>query len=279
MQKKVKDLIVNPAYANAVRDLSNDEYTSLFESIKEEGVLFELLINHLNEVIDGHHRRKIAIELEIDMVPIKFIEIRDEKEGEKYAVVSNLVRRQLSTKERTDLGVFLFRKKREESGKRSGGSKSLEKSNVPNGTNEISSKPGSYKDSLLMRFKTDINPKATEPEGELAEEVAKTVGVSKRTLYRGIDKDAIQRGEKEVPKKEFVEKDKINICLVFFRVTTDHWDLFNVYFRSRKEAEEYVNTRKNEGSVFYGREAAYHNTEISFFNTLDKKIWERWSDE
>jgi DNA modification methylase len=56
-----------------------ENYYEIKSNIKEFGLLNPLLVNSKNEIISGNLRFQIALELEIDKVPVVFIDVNDEK--------------------------------------------------------------------------------------------------------------------------------------------------------------------------------------------------------
>ena len=101
------DYVINPDYLNAVRPLSDEEYLSLKEDIKIHGIANPLVVrDETMEVIDGHHRLRIAEELgiEVGYVPIEEAPgkqaAKDPAAYCKWMAVSlNINRRQLSKRD------------------------------------------------------------------------------------------------------------------------------------------------------------------------------------
>ena len=58
-------LTVNPEYEKLVPALSNTEYASLKESIKDNGLWLPIITNSDGVILDGHHRFKACQELDI----------------------------------------------------------------------------------------------------------------------------------------------------------------------------------------------------------------------
>lgn len=83
--------------------LTDDEYAALKADITENGVLVPIVYDQNGDIIDGHHRAKIAAELGIIDVPTKTVEIDDEEHGRRLARVHNLARRHLSRQQRRQL--------------------------------------------------------------------------------------------------------------------------------------------------------------------------------
>ena len=54
---------INPEYASLVSELSPEEYESLKQSIKENGLHVPIIVNQNGIILDGHHRYKVCQEL------------------------------------------------------------------------------------------------------------------------------------------------------------------------------------------------------------------------
>jgi ParB-like chromosome segregation protein Spo0J len=97
---------INPVYSRLVNLLSNTEYESLKNSIKEDGLHYPIVVNPKREILDGHHRYKICKELDI---PIKY-EIKffnNTIEGKRFVIDINLKRRQLNEFQKAELAYKL----------------------------------------------------------------------------------------------------------------------------------------------------------------------------
>lgn len=72
---------LNPAVYNP-RKISGQQFKALKKSIKENGILEELIINQRtgNTVVSGHQRLKAAKELGLTEVPVKVIDVDEQKE-------------------------------------------------------------------------------------------------------------------------------------------------------------------------------------------------------
>lgn len=88
-------LKVNPEYEKLVPPLTTAEYNALKESIKTEGQQLPIIINQDFEILDGHHRNKACLELDIE--PDFEVKHFEDKLSEKLFVIdANLERRQLN---------------------------------------------------------------------------------------------------------------------------------------------------------------------------------------
>lgn len=161
-------LSVNPEYEKLVPPLSSDEYHSLKESIKNNGLWIPILCNAEGVILDGHHRFRICIELELKtkVVVREFDNTLLEK---KFVIESNLKRRQLNDFQKIELGVPLLEIERQLAEKRQ-----LEAGDsIPLGSDDT--------------------------KGKASEIVAKTIGVSGTTFVRG--RKIIEEAPEEVKKK------------------------------------------------------------------------------
>ena len=60
------NITVNPAYEELVPKVTDDEYRSLLESIKKDGLWYPIVINDIEIVLDGHTRLRACKELGIE---------------------------------------------------------------------------------------------------------------------------------------------------------------------------------------------------------------------
>ena len=63
----------NQEYASLVPQLSKEEYESLKQSIKENGLWVPIVVNNDGVILDGHHRYKACQELGIKIEPYKMV--------------------------------------------------------------------------------------------------------------------------------------------------------------------------------------------------------------
>ena len=64
-------------YASMVPELSKEEYESLKQSIKENGLWVPIVVNNDGVILDGHHRYKACKELGIKIEPYKMVRKED----------------------------------------------------------------------------------------------------------------------------------------------------------------------------------------------------------
>ena len=99
-------ITIKQQYANLVPELSAQEYESLKQSIKENGLHLPIILNQDGILLDGHHRFKICQELGIE--PRTFTrDFEDELEERLFVIECNLKRRQLSDAQKVELAHIL----------------------------------------------------------------------------------------------------------------------------------------------------------------------------
>ena len=83
--------------------LSPDEYDSLKADISERGVLVPIEVDEEGNILDGHHRVQICLELGIESWPRLVRTGLSEEEKRQHARKLNLARRHLNQEQRRDL--------------------------------------------------------------------------------------------------------------------------------------------------------------------------------
>lgn len=78
--------------------LTDEEYWSLRQDIKENGIKQPLDVDESNTVLDGHHRLKVAKELVLENVPVKRYSDLSESEKEDWQFTANANRRNMGEK-------------------------------------------------------------------------------------------------------------------------------------------------------------------------------------
>ncbi len=99
-------LIINPVYQKLVPLVSEDEYKSIKESIKDNGVWLPIIVNANGIILDGHTRYKICQELGINPRCAERV-FENEWLEKKFVIESNLKRRQLNDYQKAELGIPL----------------------------------------------------------------------------------------------------------------------------------------------------------------------------
>jgi N6-adenosine-specific RNA methylase IME4/ParB-like chromosome segregation protein Spo0J len=161
------ELKINPEYEVLLPKLTKEEYESLKESIKKEGQHYAITINDNSEILDGHHRNKACLELEIE--PYFEVKHFDDKLSEKMFVIeSNLRRRHLHPLDAARLGVEIEKIEAERAAQRQGTRTDLIEPDLTSGSNEpeverarnIAARKAGLSPTTYYRAKT-INEKGT----------------------------------------------------------------------------------------------------------------------
>ncbi len=84
--------------------LSAEEYAALRDDIAERGIVVPVVVDQHGRLLDGHHRRRIADELQIDC-PVEVRQVADDEDARNVAFTLNLARRHLTREQRRDLIV------------------------------------------------------------------------------------------------------------------------------------------------------------------------------
>src|SRR3990172_4515621 len=100
-------LRVNPEYEKLLPKMSDEEFSELKASIKEEGQHYPIIANENLEILDGYHRFRACVELgvEPDFEVRKFEDRLLEK---KFVIEANLRRRHLNNFQLVELAVPLL---------------------------------------------------------------------------------------------------------------------------------------------------------------------------
>jgi len=110
-------LSVNEEYDKLVPKLTSGEYESLKKSIKDDGLWMPIIVNPDGIILDGHHRFKACLELEI---PTKHAvrEFENKLLEKRFVIECNLKRRQLNDFQKAELGMVLLEIEQELAAKR-----------------------------------------------------------------------------------------------------------------------------------------------------------------
>ncbi len=82
--------------------LSAEEYAALRDDIAERGIVVPVVVDQHDRLLDGHHRRQIADELQIDC-PVEVRQVADDEDARNVALALNLARRHLTREQRREL--------------------------------------------------------------------------------------------------------------------------------------------------------------------------------
>lgn len=98
----LNDVTINLEYEKLVPPHSPEKFEELKQSIKENGLYEDIIINTENEVLDGHHRLRAC--KEVGVIPRFQVKFFDSKDKEMlYVMETNLYRRQLSVFQEIEL--------------------------------------------------------------------------------------------------------------------------------------------------------------------------------
>jgi ParB-like chromosome segregation protein Spo0J len=188
-------LRLNPQYEKMLPMMSQEEFEQLKESIRAEGQHYPIIVSEDLEVLDGHHRFKVCLELGIDPdFEVKHFE--NKLLEKKFVIEANLRRRHLNNFQLVELAVPLLEIE-----------KALaKKTKIQSGQVESVVHANSVFDNSLSEF---------EPKGKAVERVAKKAGVSARILERG--KKIIEEASED--DKQKLREGKTSISKVYREIT------------------------------------------------------------
>ena len=185
-------LRLNPVYDKLLPRMSEEEFSQLKASIKTEGQHYPIIVNEDLEVLDGHHRFRACIELEIepDFEVRKFDDKLLEK---KFVIEANLRRRHLNNFQLVELAVPLLE---------------IEKTLAK----QRQSKGGKNGRDLQLGLASD-GAQSNEPQigVKATEVVAKKAGLSTRTFERG--KKILENATED--DKQKLREGKVSISKVY----------------------------------------------------------------
>jgi len=105
---KLSDIKFNEEYRSLVYDLDVGTYESIKQSIKENGIRDPIELNQNYEILDGHNRTQIAIELGLEEIPVHINSFDSEIQEKKFVIEMNLERRQLNDFQTAELYYKLY---------------------------------------------------------------------------------------------------------------------------------------------------------------------------
>ncbi len=100
--RRKNDQAIHPPYALLLPALTEDEYRALKADIAEHGILYPVIVDDENKVLDGVHRLRIASELDIELPVSRHEGLSDERKMH-LAVGLNMRRRHLDADRRRAL--------------------------------------------------------------------------------------------------------------------------------------------------------------------------------
>ena len=215
-------LTVNPEYSSLVHPLSDLEYETLKNSIKEDGLYYPIIVNPKVEILDGHHRYQICKELGI--IPQLKHEVKyfkDSIEEKKFVIDINLKRRQLNNFQKAELAYKLAEIESERARFRQLSKLKDVKENLPFPSIEVNGEKGETAD--LVSKKTGISRGTYERAKIIIEEGSEIVKEKLRNNKTTISKE-YQNIQKDRKRQELLSqlsnicnnnKDNTNECKLF----------------------------------------------------------------
>lgn len=192
----MKEIKPHPYSAEVMPELTDNNYEALKKDIKENGIRKPLDVAPDGDILDGHHRYRIAQELDFDLneIPLNVLEeIQSEAEKKEWIIKANLVRRQLSTAQKYKLYAEL--------------SKNYEVGQTRNKKGQFQSRD----DTLSSR--EDVNERTARGVGESAKTIERARKYVKTIeKYPDLDKPGssplalIQEGRRREKKEKREEK-------------------------------------------------------------------------
>jgi len=117
---RLEELKIKEEYKKLLHPLTEEQYFALKESIKEKGILQDLIINPEKVILDGHHRYKIAKELKIKEVPVKIRSFEDPLDEVEFVLTINFKRRHSNTYQRGKAALKFLEIEKERAKQRQG---------------------------------------------------------------------------------------------------------------------------------------------------------------
>jgi ParB-like chromosome segregation protein Spo0J len=185
-------LRLNPEYEKLLPRMSDKEFAELKASIEAEGQHYPIIVNENLEVLDGHHRFRACLELNVEP-DFEVRKFEDKLKEKKFVIEANLRRRNLNNFQLVELAVPLLEIE-----------KALAKQRQAQG-----GKNG-------RNIQLGIAPEDTKPtvKAKATEVIAKKAGVSTRTFERG--KKILEEASEE--DKEMLREGKTSISKVYREV-------------------------------------------------------------
>ncbi|MCB1179652.1 MAG: ParB N-terminal domain-containing protein [Leptospiraceae bacterium] len=202
-----KKLKLNPR--NPYKPLDKETYERLKKDIDDRGIIDPLIIDENLTLLTGHNRLTIALELNLPEIPVRKVSNISEQEKFKLMGLDNLLRRQLTPEERKDFIKEFYKE-------------DLEKEN--RGGNR-KSKPS------IVGFENKGKKR------NLAEEVSKYLGISKRQAERDLS---------EIKNEGKPKKEKSKPSIVGFEKTPSKKAQIRTLEKEIKELKKVLNEKETE---------------------------------
>ncbi len=187
-------LRLNPDYEKLLPQMSEEEFAELKSSIQSEGQHYPIIVNEDLEVLDGHHRYRACVELDIEP-DFEVRKFEDKLLEKKFVIEANLRRRHLNNFQLVELAVPLLEIEKELAKKRQ-------------------SKGGKNGRNLQLGLASeDAEP---ELKAKATEVIAKKAGVSTRTFERG--KKILEEASED--EKQKLREGKASITKVYSEIVS-----------------------------------------------------------
>jgi ParB-like chromosome segregation protein Spo0J len=115
---KLSNIQFKEEYRSLVYNLDIGTYESIKQSIRENGIRDPIELNQNYEILDGHNRTQIAIELGLEEIPVHINSFDSEIQEKKFVIEMNLERRQLNDFQKGELYNKLFQYDTEQEAKK-----------------------------------------------------------------------------------------------------------------------------------------------------------------
>jgi len=177
------EIRINNEYASLVPELTREEYESLKESIKQDGLWVPLIVNQDGVLLDGHHRYKVCQELGIK--PHYIVkELKDEFYEKLFVIDCNIKRRQLNNFQRIKLALKSKSIKEEIAWKNSQSNLRQNSSYLPTDRNLTVDKSSSNNSADASDSNGNSNSSNGKASGRVDEQIGEIAGVSRDTVRK-----------------------------------------------------------------------------------------------
>ncbi len=193
---------INPEYEKLLPKMTQEEFTQLKQSIRDEGQHYAIVVNEDLEVLDGHHRFRACTELGIEP-DFEVRKFEDKLMEKRFVIEANLRRRHLNNFQLVELALPLLE---------------IEKALAKRRKVEAG-KIG--RDLQLGLASDDAKPVF---KAKAAAEVAKKAGLSTRTFERG--KRILEEANEE--DKQRLREGKASIASIYREIVAPEAELCNV---------------------------------------------------
>ncbi|MDR2204401.1 MAG: ParB/RepB/Spo0J family partition protein [Nitrososphaerota archaeon] len=193
-------LRLNPLYEKMLPTMTQEEFEQLKESIRTEGQHYPIIVSDDLEVLDGHHRFRACMELDIEPdFEVKHFE--NKLLEKKFVIEANLHRRHLNNFQIVELAVPLLEIE-----------KAIAKKQYMQ--NNQTSSDNSSNLSVTNDDDGDSFPEF-KPTGKIVKSIAKKAGVSTQILERG--KKILEKANED--DKQKLREGKTSINKVYREIT------------------------------------------------------------